>query len=46
MTNVDCNAFHFENNVCKLLKSAALYINAGEGSPLDVYMVDSDAGTL
>ena len=46
MTNVDCSAFQFEDNVCKLLKSTGLYLNAGEGSPIDVYMVDSDAGTL
>ena len=46
MTNSECGAFRFHEGNCKSLKSRDIYIKHDEASPIDVYMLDSDAGKL
>ena len=46
MTNNDCGAFHFDQGICKSLRSEGLYVNQGEASPIVVYMLDSDTGII
>ena len=40
----NCGAFYFDDGICGLLEATNLFVNEGDNSTLDIYMLENYAG--